>query len=312
MVNESKVKEIQQTLHIHIKRYEQALNAVSRDNLATELVALQKDYSCFLGENPTSPENIEKVKNYLQDRVIEQLYKDVQMQYPDLSDMEKEFNSAFALLKYHFPQAKIPQVYTVISGLYYEMPIIYGDSILAVSLDLFLGKDYPIYKRLAPGVPQYILYRFSKEYIIANCFKEISYEYVGLRQSVSLLEYMITEGKRLLFAEAMLPTAADSVIFPCPEQKLQWAIEHEADVWGYLIEKGYLYSRDNVMMRKLLYDAPFTNLFGTESPGAIGVWIGWQICRAWIRKHPDKPLSELISEDDVEKILIESKYKPKQ
>jgi hypothetical protein len=110
----------------------------------------------------------------------------------------------------------------------------------------------------------------------------------------------------------MLPDFPDSLLFPFPQEKIQWVIDNEANIWGYLIENNYLYSKDNVVIRKFVNEAPFTNFFGKQSPGKIGVWIGWQICRSWIQKNPDRKLSELMQETDAQKILSESKYKPKK
>jgi hypothetical protein len=274
---------------------------------------LQTDYYFFIGDNPADTNNVRQISNYLNDKIIKQLYTETQKQYPDLSDMEKEFNSAFSLLKYHFPEANIPQIYTAITGLYYEMPIMFYDSTLIIALDMYLGENYKLYKQLGNAVPKYIIRRFSKEYILADCFKEISYNYIKYNDvQGSLLDEMILEGKRLLFTESMLPNVADSIIFPYPQEKIQWAINNEANIWGYLIEKKYLYSKDNAVIRKLVKEAPFTSLFGNQSLGKVGVWVGWQICRSWVQKNPDKPLKDLMNELDAQKILTESKYKPKK
>ena len=313
VVNKPEVKEIQKSLDIKIKRYEQALDSIPKDDLETGLKSLQADYYCFIGDNPADPNNVKQIKSYLEDKTIKQLYSEVQKQYPDLSDMEKSFNDAFSLLKYHFPEANIPQIYTVITGLYYEMPIMFYDSTLAIALDMYLGKNYKLYKRLGLGVPQFIIQRFSREYILSDCFREISYKYLKEKETQgTLLDEMILEGKRLLFIESMLPEANDSIIFPYPQEKIQWAINNEANIWGHLIEKKHLYTKEGTVIRKLMNEAPFTSLFGNQSPGKLGAWVGWQICRSWVQKNQDRPISELMNELDAQKILTESKYKPKK
>ena len=312
-VKKSEVKQIQKSIDVKIKRYEQALNNIAKDSLAEGLKSLQKDYYFFVGDNPSDPNHVNQIRNYLHDKIIKQLYLEVQKQFPDLSDMEKEFSQAFSLLKYHFPDATLPQIYTAITGLYYEMPIMFYDSTLIISLDLYLGKNYKLYKRLGADVPQFIIQRFSKEYILADCFKEISYHYIKNREiQGTLLDEMIWEGKKLIFTESMLPHLPDSILFPYSKEKIQWAILHEANIWGHFIEKNYLYSKDNALIRKLISDAPFTSLFGNQSPGKIGVWVGWQICRSWIKKNPDKSIKDLMNELNAQKILTESKYKPKK
>ena len=313
VVDKSEVKQIQKTININIKRYEQALYNIPQENLGTGLKSLQSDYYFFIGDNPTDAENVEQIRSFLNDKVIKQLYAEVQKQYPDLSEMEKEFGNAFSLLKYHFPEAVVPQIYTAITGLAYEMPVIFSDTTLIIALDMYLGKNFKMYKQLGMGVPKFIIQRFSKEYILADCFKEISYKYMKYNNlQGTLLDEMIVEGKRLLLTESVLPQAPDSVIFPFPQEKIQWAMQNEANIWGYLIEKKYLYTRDNSVIRKLITEAPFTSFFGNQSPGRVGVWVGWQICRSWVQKNSNKPISELMNELDAQKILTESKYKPKK
>ena len=310
-VNKSEVKQIQKTIDIKIKRYEQALNSLPKNNLGEGLKSLQSEYYFFIGDNPADSNNVKQIRNYLNDKLIKQLYSEVQKQYPDLAEMEKEFGNAFSLLKYHFPNAVIPKIYTAITGLYYEMPIMFYDSTLVIALDMYLGKNYKLYK--GGDVPKFVVRRFSREYILADCFKEIAYNCMKYNNSQgTLLDEMVLEGKRLLLAELVLPQAPDSVIFPYPQEKIQWAIENEANIWGYFIEKKYLYSRDYSVIRKLIKESPFTSFFGDPSPGRVGVWVGWQICRSWVQKNPDKPISELMNELDAQKILTESKYKPKK
>jgi hypothetical protein len=306
------VKQIQKSLDIHIRRYEQALRAIHKDSLAVGLKHLQKEYSYFVGDNPSNEENVAQIQSFLNDKYVKQLFSDAEKQYADISDVEKSFAEAFSLLKYHFPQAAIPQVYTAVTGLFYEMPIIYQDTHLIIALDMYLGKDYKAYRQL-PDIPKFISRRYAKEFILPDCFREISYQYVKHKESESsLLDAMIFEGRRLLFVESMLPGLPDSLIFPFPQAKVQWAVDNEAQIWGFLIENNYLYSKDNSALRKFVGESPFTPFFGQASPGRIGAWTGWQICRSWIEKNPDKSLSDLMNETDAQKILTESKYKPKK
>jgi len=62
----------------------------------------------------------------------------------------------------------------------------------------------------------------------------------------------------------------------------------------------------------LVGDAPFTAYFGNQSPGQVGAWIGWRICRSWVEKNPQRKVTELFNETDAQKILTESKYKPQK
>ena len=311
--DKSEVKEIQKTLNVRIKRYEQALYNIPKDSLESGLRNLQTDYAFFLGNNPITPEMVQQMSNHLNDKNNKQLYEETQKKFPNLTDLEKQFAEAFSLLRYYFPDAAVPQIYTFISGLDYENFVIYYTDTLLIPLDLFLGKNYKLYKQMGTTVPQFIKRRFSSEYILTSCFNEISYRYIKYNSlQTNLLDAMIEDGKRLLFMEMMLPNLPDSLIFPFPQEKIEWVKNNEPSIWGYLIENNYLYSRDKMVVRKLVDDAPFTSYFGNESSGRTGAWIGWQICRAWVHKNPQKKITELFNETDAQKILTASKYKPQK
>jgi hypothetical protein len=182
---------------------------------------------------------------------------------------------------------------------------------LVIALDMYLGADYTYYKRLGPIVPKYLIRKFSKEYILSDCMKNLAYDYIKFDgKKNTLLNEMITVGKCWMFTEIALPQIEDSIISGYSLQKQQWAQQNEYNVWTYLIDKNYLYSNDNMLIRKFVSEAPFTSYFGNNSPGQIATWIGWQICRAWISNNPDKKISELMYETDAQKILQQSKYKP--
>lgn len=305
--NTREVKKIEKTHPVHIYRYDQALFSLPQKNLAEELNGLKEDYAFFLGDHPSIPQ----LKAYLNDPVNQRLYKEVQEKYGDLSQLEKAFQEAFARIRYYFPEAKIPRIYTLISGLSYETPIIYVDSVLIISLDMYMGSEYHYYKKMGEAIPIFIRRRLSGEYILPDCMKALSYQVIHSNNaSVNILDDMILEGKRLMFAEMALPDVQDSLLCGYTASQMQWINAYEYDVWSFLIQKDYLYSNDNLVSRKLVGEAPFTAYFGKESPGSIGSWIGWQICRSWISQNAERPVSALFEEKNPQQILKESKYKP--
>ncbi len=311
-VEEKAVEEITKTIEVTINRYDRALFAINKDSLAQGLLGLQKEYHFFLGDKPNTPDNVRQMKAYLSDPVIKQLYKQVEKVYPNCEDLEKGLTEGFGLLKYYYPSAVIPIVYGIVSGLYYEMPIIYQDTVLVIGLDMYLGKDYKLYKQLGAVVPQYVYRRFSKEYILPDCFKEMAFQYVAFNNSNTALEEMLIEGKRMMFAQLMLPNTPDSILMGFSQEKMNWLNDNQSYIWGYLIEKNLLYSKDKTVIRKLVGDAPYTPYFGKQSTGKAGAWIGLQICRAWIKNNPDKHVSELFKEKNGQTILTQSRYKPQK
>lgn len=305
--NQRDVKKIEETHPVHIYRYDQALFNLPQKNLEKELDSLKADYAFFLGDHPSIPQ----LKAYLNDPINRRLYKEVQQKYGDLSELEKAFQEAFARIRYYFPKAKIPRIYTLVSGLSYETPIIYVDSVLIISLDMYMGGDYHYYKKMGEALPMFIRRRLSEEYILPDCMKALAYQVIHSNNtSTNILDDMILEGKRWMFSEMVLPGINDSLICGYTTSQMQWMNAYEYDVWSFLINKDYLYANDNLVSRKLVGEAPFTAYFGKESPGNIGSWIGWQICRSWISQNGDRPVEALFEEKNPQQILKDSKYKP--
>ena len=60
-----------------------------------------------------------------------------------MSDVEEQLTSAFDRLKTLLPGFEVPRVYTQISSL--DQSIVAGDGFLGISLDKYLGSDYPLY-----------------------------------------------------------------------------------------------------------------------------------------------------------------------
>ena len=312
-VDKKEIRDIREKMDVKILRYEEQLFTMNQDSMAQILERLKNDYAVFLGEHPSTPENIKQLKNFINYSVHQKVYKEIKKQYPDLKDLEKAFTSAFSFIQYHFAETTFPKIYTVLSGFNFERPIIYEDTFLIINIDMYLGADYAYYKRLGGMVPQFIINHYSREYIMRDCMREMAYKYMKYNFNTnSLLEEMLIEGKRWMFVEMTLPDLHDTIIAGYTLEKLQWAEQNESNVWTYLINKEYLYSNDNMMIKKLIYEAPFTAYFGNNSPGQIGTWIGWQICRSWIKNNPDRKITDLMNEKDPQKILKESKYKPRK
>jgi len=87
----------------------------------------------------------------------------------------------------------------------------------------------------------------------------------------------------------------------------------EAGIWAYFLDNELLFESDYLKIQKYLAEAPFTPGIGENSSSApkLGVWTGWQIVKQYMEKNPDISLQELMLEKDAQKILVGSKYKPR-
>ena len=302
------------SVKISIKRYEKALFSVDTKNLKSGLKRLLPEYCFFIPENSLDDTlGLIQMKKFLEDPFIQKLYKDCIKSYPDLNGLENQLGKAFTYYKHYYPEKRIPQTFSCISGLYFEEPIRFADSVLIISLDMYMGTDYKYYKQMLSYVPIYIQKRFRKEYILTDCMRSISKTLIdNSKENKKLLDYMIYEGKVQYFIDAMLPETPDSLKIYYSAKQLDWCDKNESSMWTFLIDKKLLYSSENNIVSKLCTDGPFTALFSKQSPSRVGYWLGWQIVRSYMENNKKVSMRDMFKNQDAQEILEKSKYKPKK
>ena len=111
------------------------------------------------------PEINSRLLVFFQDSTLQTLVADVEKQYADMSDVNWQLTSAFRRLKQLIPGIEIPQLYTQIGSL--DQSIVVVDGRLGISLDKYLGSDYPIYLRYGYSEQQRKM--MTREYIVPDC-----------------------------------------------------------------------------------------------------------------------------------------------
>ncbi|MCL1850219.1 MAG: hypothetical protein FWF70_02265 [Bacteroidetes bacterium] len=310
-INSKALKEAQQSLNICILRYENDLFSLDMNNLQKGVERLSKIYPSYLIEPGiwNVPMQMESLKSYLQDTVIIALHqlaeKNVKTEH-----LLKELEPAFGYYKVFYPNDSIPKIITLIPGLDTDMPSVYiYDDILYINVDMYLGAEIPYYK--AVGLPLYISERCEFVYLPIDIFKKaIVYKHLRQAPRNTLIDNMITEGKKLYFTEMMFPNVDERLIIGYSEEKYKWANNYLGNAWNYIIEKNELFGKGDTFIRCYIEEAPFTKPFGNESPGRMGVFTGWKLIQSYMKNNPEVTLSELMQDTDYQKILNLSKFKP--
>jgi len=294
---------------VKIHRYEQALFQLDANALQKGLPGLQPDFSFFLGENYLAPENLSRLNGYVSDTLIRSLYQATQIAYPQLDSLETSLGVALANYQQAFPAKKLPKVYTYVSGLDYENPVRAVDSVLLVALDMYLGQSSRFYQQL--GIPAYKTLGLERTNIAADCMKQLAFPLIrDSKRDKTLLDWMVMQGKVLYFLDATLPEGQDAYKITYKPEQIKWCYENEKLIWSFLISQKLLFRTDRQYVQDFIADAPFTKGFSKESPGRIGVWTGWQIVRAYMAKNEGVSLQQLFDNEDSQKILKDSGYKP--
>jgi hypothetical protein len=305
------VPKIEKKVEVKINRYDQDLFSINKKDLKNELIKLKLTYSFFLDGDLNDPANLKQISDYLNDPQMIKNHQEVQKQYPDLSNLEKELSGMLSYFAYYFPDRRLPKVYAYVCGMDFENPVIYADSVLMIALDMYLGKDYALYTNF--GLPAFIRYSMAKEYIAKDCAEAMAgyYGYQEMKDA-TCLDHMVYNGKLQLFVDALLPETSDTIKMEYTKKQLDWCYDNEFKLWAYFIDNKMLYSKDYNTYMKFFSPGPFTTAFGKESPPRAAIWVGWQILRAYTRATGQINLKKLAEMKDAQQILQISKYKPKK
>ena len=257
------------------------------------------------------PANVpdEEWMNKRNDSLFKVLYKEVQTQFADTKQLETDLESLFKHIKYYFPNQKPGKVVTLISEVDIDVKTIYTDSLSIISLDTYLGKDHRFYEVF----DTYLLGSFEPTQItsdLAESFITTQLPYPNDRQFLSQIIY---SGKIMYAKDLLIPNASDDIKMGYSPEQIQWCFDNESHMWKYFIENKLLYDSDSKLYGRFVQNAPFSKFYldlDAESPGRVGVWIGWQIVRSYM-KNNNVTLQELFAKDAKE-IFDNSKYKPKK
>jgi len=249
--------------------------------------------------------------NFVSDKNIRELYDLEVQKFPDTVQLQKDLQKAFDKINRYYPERKQPLVFTYVSGLDVDLPVIYADTVMAISMDLFLGNDVMAYRKA--GIPEYKITRFTPDHILPECMLAVADSLIKKNPTnQNLLDQMLAAGKALYFLDVILPGVKDEFKIGYPAEKLEWCRQNEGNIWAFLISNQLLYSSDPQATGKLMIDAPFTSGLVTQSPGRIGAWVGWQIVRAYMEENSKVKLQDLMNNTDAQLILKGSRYKPKK
>jgi len=237
------------------------------------------------------------------------LFQKTQEVFKDFSSEETEIKSLFQHIKYYHPTFKSPKIITLITDLDYRNKVMYADSLLFVSLDMYLGKSDEVYI----DFPPYLSKNYEKSQLVVDVAKSISEKYLQEKNSRQFLDIILAEGKKLYMIDCYLPEVIDSQKIGYTQNELDWIRMNEPQIWKYFIENKLLYSTDTELYKRFVEDAPFSKFYidiDKDSPGRVGVWLGWQIVRSYMNNN-SVTLQQLLQTDG-EEIFKKSKYKPKK
>lgn len=271
-----------------------------------DLPKIKKEFPFFFPAGNEDTIWLEKMQHPL----WRELYTEVQKKFSDFDTYEIQIEDIFKRIKYYFPKVATPKkIFTVISEMDYNNKVIYADSLLIVSLEMYLGKEHKFYQ-----FPNYIKQNFEPKQIMPDVVESFAKRKLMPERDKSYLAAMVQAGKELYLKDMLLSDEYkdEDKIGYTPEQLL-WCQENESYIWRYFIEGQLLYDDDPKLVSRFISPAPFSKFYleiDNESPGKVGAWTGWQIVRSYM-KNNEVSLPELMR-ISAKEIFEKSNYKPKK
>ena len=300
--NKSKVEKSVEAIPLKIKV--ERFDKLFFETPPQDLNKLKKEFPYFFPSGNDDSVWLNKMKNPL----WRELYTEVQKKYSNFKPVKEDIETLFKHIKYYFPKTKTPKVITVISEMDYNNKVIYADSLLIISLELYLGKDHKFYQ-----FPNYLKQNFEQKQILPDVVSSFSIQKISPVSDNNLLGQMIYFGKQLVLKDLLLPDYSDADKMGYMPEQVKWCQENESYMWRYFIENELLYNNDQKLNNRFINPAPFSKFYleiDNESPGSVGSWIGWQIVRSFM-KNNEVSLEDMLKMNAKE-IFEKSKYKPKK
>ena len=300
---------------ISVLRYDKLLSEYVRSNSFSAMQKLTMDYRMptkILIEDVLSIGTVkddtisQRLQKFYSDTTLVRLLSDVEAKYPNLDEVEKGLNKGFRKLKKEVPDTKVPFIYSQVSA--FNESIILVDSLLGISLDKYMGEDYPLYKRF---YYDYQCRSMRPDRIVPDCFVFylLSKYAFPFQEGSCLLDMMLHYGKINYVVQKLLGYRSTGEAMGYDDAEEKWCQENERNVWEYMLANQHLYARDPMIVRKYMKPAPFTAFFGENAPALIGTWMGTCIVSSYMKKHKDVSLQQLLETTDYHRMLQESGYK---
>ena len=248
------------------------------------------------------------LRDFYLDSTVQVLIEDVHLRFRNLDTVALKLEIVFSVIKEIDPHFKKPRVYTQISAL--NQSIVIGDSILGISLDKYLGEDYPLYKNY------YYAYQrrsMKPEYIVPDAlsFYLLSEYPLPGNSAHTLLERMLHTGKIHWIISHVLKENSQKRLFYFDKKRLDWCKANENKIWHWLKCRKLLHTTDPMKIQMLLRARENTPCFGSDSPDRLGVWMGMRIVDSYMKNNPGTTIADLLKMNNYQKMLANSGYSPK-
>ena len=296
---------------VEIHRFDKVLFTTPPASLTEKLASVRNEYNTeLLNIQPDNPEYMQMLTGFVEDETMRDVYRIVDSTFGDMQKEAEQLGAALKRANEMCPTLRYDKIYTFVSGMFdYNMRVGCNSHELVISLDQYVlpyTKKYNYFNS-----PLFLVNQSRPEYLLTDCMTAIARQHIAIPQDreMSLLDYMVSEGKAIYFAQQTLGKVADSLLMRYTAEQMDWMQKNEEHVWSYFLQSKLLYETDYMRFHNFIDDAPKTNAFRDSSPRTTD-YIGWHIVSQYVERT-GVSLQELFEETDAQKILSQSNYRPK-
>lgn len=112
----------------------------------------------------TDPDINAKFLKFYQDTTLQALIASVESEYANVDDLNEQLSAAFKYLKHKLPNIDVPRIYAQISAL--DQSIVVGNGTVGISLDKYLGQDFPLYLKYYTPLQRQ---QMTRDHIVSDC-----------------------------------------------------------------------------------------------------------------------------------------------
>lgn len=231
----------------------------------------------------------------------------------DQKRLQTDLHDLFSHIKYYFPQFKSPKVYLFSSALQMVQDPIFYDAkgnLLFIDITGFMGDGNPNYK----GLEMYFQKSMNPNNIVPKVAQIFAEGFVKESPDhQKFIDMMILNGKIMVLKDAFLPAYPEYLKMNYTRKQYEWAASNEANIWNYFVENNIIFGDDHRLEDRFIAPGPFSKFYtdiDNESSPQVGIFTGWQICKAYLNEKPDTKLQDFLKMDATI-IFNKSGYKPK-
>ena len=101
---------------------------------------------------------------FYQDSTLQALIADAEAEFANMEDINEQLKTAFSRLNSWIPELQQPCFYAQIGAL--DQSIVVGQHSVGISLDKYMGENYPLYKKFYTAQQRSTM---SRQYIVPDC-----------------------------------------------------------------------------------------------------------------------------------------------